>query len=243
MTGRNGGNKMKRIMVVEDEVAIREFEVINLKRVGYSVVEAGSGEEALDIYDSDAEGFDIALLDISMPGMDGFTLCKELRRRSETLGIIMLTARTQEMDKISGLMLGADDYITKPFSPTELLARVDSLYRRVEMHTAKSEPERSDDITLGEFTLNLRRRTLLKNGVNIELTQVEFQMIEYFFTNPDVALDRTDILNKVWGTNYFGEEKIVDVNIRRLRMKIEDDPSRPKHLVTVWGMGYKWSTR
>ena len=234
---------MKRIMVVEDEVAIREFEVINLKRVGYTVVEAGSGEEALDIYDSDAEGFDIALLDISMPGMDGFTLCKELRRRSETLGIIMLTARTQEMDKISGLMLGADDYITKPFSPTELLARVDSLYSRVEMHTAKSEPERSDDITLGEFTLNLRRRTLLKNGVNIELTQVEFQMIEYFFTNPDVALDRTDILNKVWGTNYFGEEKIVDVNIRRLRMKIEDDPSRPKHLVTVWGMGYKWSTR
>ena len=155
----------------------------------------------------------------------------------------MLTARTQEMDKISGLMLGADDYITKPFSPTELLARVDSLYRRVEMHTVKSEPERSDDITLGEFTLNLRRRTLLKNGVNIELTQVEFQMIEYFFTNPDVALDRTDILNKVWGTNYFGEEKIVDVNIRRLRMKVEDDPSRPKHLVTVWGMGYKWSTR
>ena len=147
------------------------------------------------------------------------------------------------MDKISGLMLGADDYITKPCSPTELLARVDSLYRRVEMHTAKSEPERSDDITLGEFTLNLRRRTLLKNGVNIELTQVEFQMIEYFFTNPDVALDRTDILSKVWGTNYFGEEKIVDVNIRRLRMKIEDDPSRPKHLVTVWGMGYKWSTR
>ena len=111
------------------------------------------------------------------------------------------------------------------------------------MHTAKPEPESSDDITLGEFTLNLRRRTLIKNGVNIELTQVEFQMIEYFFTNPDVALDRTDILNKVWGTNYFGEEKIVDVNIRRLRMKIEDDPSRPKHLVTVWGMGYKWSTR
>ena len=155
----------------------------------------------------------------------------------------MLTARTQEMDKISGLMLGADDYITKPFSPTELLARVDSLYRRVEMHTAKLEPKAADDITLGEFSLNLRRRTLLKNGKNIELTQVEFQMIEYFFNNPDTALDRTDILNKVWGTNYFGEEKIVDVNIRRLRMKVEDDPSQPRHLVTVWGMGYKWNTR
>lgn len=233
---------MKRIMIVEDEVAIREFEAINLKRVGYTVVEAGSGEEALDIYDNDPEGFDIALLDISMPGMDGFTLCKELRKRSETLGIIMLTARTQEMDKISGLMIGADDYITKPFSPTELLARVDSLHRRVEMYAPKVTTSLSDDITLGEFTLNLRRRTLLKNGENIELTQVEFQMIEYFFGNPDVALDRTDILNKVWGSNYFGEEKIVDVNIRRLRMKVEDNPSDPKHLVTVWGMGYKWNT-
>ncbi len=233
---------MKRILIVEDEAAIREFEAINLKRVGYNVCEAGSGEEALDIYDNDLEGFDIALLDISMPGMDGFTLCKELRKRSETLGIIMLTARTQEMDKISGLMLGADDYITKPFSPTELLARVDSLYRRVEMHSSKIQAVVSDDITLGEFTLNTRRRTLLKNGVNIELTQVEFQMIEYFFNNPDIALDRTDILNRVWGSNYYGEEKIVDVNMRRLRKKIEDDPSDPKRLITVWGMGYKWNT-
>ncbi len=232
---------MKRILIVEDETAIREFEAINLKRVGYDITEAGSGEEALEIYDNDFEGFDIALLDISMPGMDGFTLCKELRKRSDTLGIIMLTARTQEMDKISGLMLGADDYITKPFSPTELLARVDSLYRRVEMQNKKVVPVPNDDITLGEFTLNLRRRTLVKNGVNIELTQVEFQMVEFFFTNPDVALDRTEILNKVWGSNYYGEEKIVDVNIRRLRKKIENDPSNPQHLVTVWGMGYKWN--
>ncbi|MBO5019571.1 MAG: response regulator transcription factor [Clostridia bacterium] len=234
---------MKRILIVEDEAAIREFEAINLKRVGYNVEEAGSGEEALDIYDNDLQGFDIALLDISMPGMDGFTLCKELRKRSDNLGIIMLTARTQEMDKISGLMLGADDYITKPFSPTELLARVDSLYRRVEMQNQKMVQKAPDDITLGDFTLNLRRRTLLKNAVNIELTQVEFQMMEYFFTNPDVALDRTDILTRVWGSNYFGEEKIVDVNIRRLRKKIEDDPSNPKRLVTVWGMGYKWDTK
>ena len=233
---------MKKILIVEDEAAIREFEAINLKRVGYDITEAGSGEEALEIYDSDLEGFDIALLDISMPGMDGFALCKELRSRSETLGIIMLTARTQEMDKISGLMMGADDYITKPFSPTELLARVDSLYRRVEMQNKKTESVQSDSITLGDFTLNLRRRTLVKKGKNIELTQVEFQMVEYFFSNPDVALDRTDILNKVWGTNYFGEEKIVDVNIRRLRKKVEDDPSNPTHLVTVWGMGYKWNT-
>ena len=232
---------MKRILLVEDEVAIREFEAINLQRVGYTTVQAGSGEEALEIYDSDPIGFDIALLDISMPGMDGFALCKELRKRSVSLGIIMLTARTQEMDKISGLMLGADDYITKPFSPTELLARVDSLYRRVEMHNTTAAKATSDEIKLDNFVLNLRKRTLSKAGKNIDLTQVEFQIVEYFFTNPDTALDRTDILNKVWGSGYFGEEKIVDVNIRRLRMKIEDDPSHPKYLVTVWGMGYKWN--
>ena len=230
---------MKRILIVEDEQNIREFEVINLRRVGYETVEAGSGEEALEIFDNDSEGFDIALLDISMPGMDGFTLCKELRKRSEKLGIIMLTARTQEMDKVSGLMLGADDYITKPFSPTELNARVDSLYRRIELMGSSSK-ELSEEIRHGEFALNVRRRTLSKNDKNIELTQVEFQIIEYLFTNPDTPLDRTDILTRVWGESYFGEEKIVDVNIRRLRMKIEDEPSIPKHLVTVWGMGYKW---
>lgn len=233
---------MKKILIVEDEEAIRGFEAINLRRVGYTTVEAGSGEEALQIYDAEPD-FDIALLDISMPGMDGFTLCTELRKRSQTLGIIMLTARTQEMDKISGLMMGADDYITKPFSPTELLARVDSLYRRVGMNSGAPATKPTDEIVLGDFVLNMRRHTLQKRGVDIELTQVEFQIIEYFFTNPDVALDRTDILNKVWGEGYFGEEKIVDVNIRRLRMKIEDEPSSPKHLATVWGMGYKWNTK
>ncbi len=228
---------MKKILIVEDEVPIREFEVINLNRAGYTTTEAGSGEEALEIYDENPD-FDIALLDISMPGMDGFTLCKELRKRSSKLGIIMLTARTQEMDKISGLMLGADDYITKPFSPSELLARVDSLYRRVEMHTTVKN---SDEIVLGDFVLNLRKRTLNKANKNIELTQVEFQIIEYFFQNPNTALSRSDILDKVWGSEYFGEEKIVDVNIRRLRIKVEDNPGDPKHLLTVWGMGYKWN--
>ena len=232
---------MKKILIVEDEEAIREFEAINLRRSGYETVEAGSGEEALAIFEAEPD-FDIALLDVSMPGMDGFTLCKELRKRTQTLGIIMLTARTQEMDKISGLMMGADDYITKPFSPSELLARIDSLYRRVSMNSPANELKNSDEIRLGDFVLNLRRHTLLKKGQNVELTQVEFQIIEYFFTNPDTALDRTDILNKVWGNSYFGEEKIVDVNIRRLRMKIEDNPSSPQNLVTVWGMGYKWNS-
>ena len=231
---------MKRILIVEDETAIREFEAINLNRVGYETVEAGSGEEALEIFDGDAKGFDIALIDVMMPGMDGFALVKELRRRTSSLGIIMVTAKSQEMDKISGLMLGADDYVTKPFSPTELLARIDSLYRRVYQSAASKTG--GNDLTSGEFTLDLRRRTLQKNGKNIELTQVEFQIMEYFFTSPDTPISRRDILKKVWGDNYFGEEKIVDVNIRRLRMKIEDNPSDPRYLVTVWGMGYKWNS-
>lgn len=230
---------MKRILIVEDEAAIREFEAINLKRAGYQIVEAGSGEEALEIYDNDFEGFDIALLDVMMPGMDGFALCKELRKRSESIGIIMLTAKSQEMDKISGLMIGADDYVTKPFSPTELLARVDSLYRRVSAAVVKAQP--TNEIRSGEFVLDLRKRTLSKGGKDIELTQVEFQIMEYFFTNPDTPLSRRDILIKVWGDSYCGEEKIVDVNIRRLRMKIEEDSSEPKHILTVWGMGYEWN--
>ena len=234
---------MKKVLIVEDEADIRGFEVIGLKRAGYTTTEATSGEEALEVFEENGGDFDIALLDISMPGMDGFTLCRALRERSPELGIIMLTARSQETDKISGLMMGADDYITKPFSPTELTARVDSLYRRVQLQKNRvTVPTRSDTVILGDFALDTHRRVLKKSGKEIELTQVEYQIMEYFFTNPDSALSRTAILKRVWGTTYVGEEKIVDVNIRRLRMKVEDDPSDPKHLLTVWGMGYRWCT-
>ena len=230
---------MKRVLIAEDEAAIREFIVINLRRGGYEVLEAEDGAVALELYDSCGGDVDVAVLDVMMPNLDGLQVCKELRNRNSNIGIIMLTAKTQEMDKITGLMMGADDYVTKPFSPTELVARVDAIYRRVSMsHPQKEAPK--DIIELGDFKLNLRSRTLTKNGVYIELTQVEFQMMEYFFTNPGAALSRTDILNKVWGSEYFGEEKIVDVNIRRLRMKVEDEASVPKHLVTIWGVGYKW---
>lgn len=231
---------MKRILVVEDEDAIREFVVINLQRAGYDVVEANSGEAALQKYEENHGEFDVAILDIMMPGIDGLTVCKELRKKSGNLGIIMLTAKTQEMDKVTGLMLGADDYVTKPFSPSELVARVDSLYRRVAIAEMREENNFQEELVSGDFVLNLRNRTLKKKGRMIELTQVEFQIMEYFFSNPGVALDRTNILTHVWGEAYYGEEKIVDVNIRRLRMKIEDEPSNPKHIVTVWGLGYKW---
>ncbi len=230
---------MKRVLVAEDEAAIREFVVINLRRGGYDVVEAEDGARALELYEACGGDIDVALLDVMMPNVDGFEVCKQLRTANNNIGIIMLTAKTQEMDKVTGLMMGADDYVTKPFSPSELVARVDAIYRRVAMNTVtKAAP--AEIIELGEFKLNLRSRSLTKNGKYIELTQVEFQMMEYFFTNQGAALSRTDILNKVWGSEYFGEEKIVDVNIRRLRMKVEDEPSVPKHLTTIWGVGYKW---
>lgn len=233
---------MKRVLIAEDESAIREIIAITLKRAGYNVTEACDGQQALDIYREKNGEFDVVLLDIMMPNVDGLEVCKTLRGISGTLGIIMLTAKTQEMDKVSGLLMGADDYITKPFSPSELMARVDSVYRRVALNTRPivQQPVRADKIILDPFELNLRNRTLSKSGVFIELTQVEFQIIEFFFTNPGKALSRNDILKEVWGESYFGDEKVVDVNIRRLRMKVEDEPSIPKHLVTVWGMGYKW---
>ncbi|MBE6824645.1 MAG: response regulator transcription factor [Ruminococcaceae bacterium] len=233
---------MKKILVCEDEAAIRDFVVINLRRAGYEVVEADCGEMALQKYEENGGDFDVAILDIMMPGIDGLQVCKELRNKNSGIGIIMLSARTQEMDKVTGLMLGADDYITKPFSPSELTARVDALYRRVALAEQKAENNFKEELKSGIFSLNLRNRALLKNGKMIELTQVEFQIMEYFFSNPGVALDRTDILNHVWGEAYVGEEKIVDVNIRRLRMKVEDEPSNPKYIVTVWGLGYKWDT-
>ncbi len=232
---------MKRILVCEDEVSIREFVVINLRRNGYDVIEAGSGEEALDGYDKAEDKPDIALLDIMLPGIDGFEVCRRLRERSDSMGIIMLTARTQEMEKVGGLMLGADDYVTKPFSPSELVARVDALYRRVDAARQRFEVQYLEEIRQGDFVLNLRNRTLFRDGTPVELTQLEFQIIEYFFTNPGKPLSRVDILHRVWGEDYYGEEKIVDVNIRRLRMKIETNPSNPEHIMTVWGLGYKWN--
>ena len=213
--------------------------VINLQRAGYDVTEADCGEKALQIYEESPD-FDVAVLDIMMPGIDGITVCKELRKQSNEIGIIMLTAKTQEMDKITGLMTGADDYVTKPFSPSELVARIDAVYRRVALAQMRSDNKFKEELRSGEFILNMRNRTLLKRGELVELTQVEFQIMEYFFSNPSAALSRTDILTHVWGEDYVGEEKIVDVNIRRLRMKVEDEPSVPKHILTVWGLGYKW---
>ena len=180
----------------------------------------------------------VALLDVMLPGIDGFEVCRRIRAMDNKIGIIMLTARSQEMDKVTGLMTGADDYVTKPFSPAELTARVDALFRR----TGGGEdgvPSR-DEISQPPFLLNLRNRTLEKNGQKLKLTPAEYSIVKLFMENPGKALSREEILDAVWGEDYYGELKIVDVNIRRLRIKIEDNPTIPTYITTVWGYGYKW---
>lgn len=230
---------MKKVLVLEDESSIRSFIVINLRRAGYDVIEAETGEDALERLKEHPDT-KVALMDIMLPGIDGFEVCRRVRVTNTKIGIIMLTARSQEMDKVTGLMMGADDYVTKPFSPSELVARVDAVYRRVAQFSQAAEPNFSEELRSGAFALNLRNRSFTKNGKPIELTQVEFQIMEYFISNAGKALKRMDILKHVWGSGYVGEEKIVDVNIRRLRMKIEDEASSPRHIVTVWGIGYRW---
>ena len=226
---------MKKVLIMEDEVNIRSFVVINLKRAGFDVLEAGDGQEALDRI---AENPDVgvAILDIMVPGdMDGFEVCRRIRATNKQMGIIMLTARTQEMDKVTGLMTGADDYVTKPFSVAELVARVDALYRRI-----CGAGFQSDSLVSGEYELDLRSRELKYQGKKVELTQVEYLIMKTFLENPGKALSRDNILSLVWGKSYQGDLKVVDVNIRRLRLKIEEDAAQPKHITTVWGYGYKW---
>jgi len=230
---------MKKILVVEDEATIRDLVSYNLKSEGYTVVEAGDAEKAFLLYSADPESFDVALLDIMLPGASGLSLCEMIRRENSRIGIIMLSAKTLEQDKITGLSIGADDYVAKPFSVSELMARVNAIYRR---SAAVKGREEVSVVTLGDFVLNKSARTVSKCGVPLELTQVEFQILELFLDRPNTALERDFILKKIWGQNYVGDVKIVDVNIRRLRMKVEDEPSNPKHILTVWGFGYRWDS-
>ena len=232
---------MKRVLVVEDEASIREMVALNLKMAGWEVVEAPSAERALELMHH-GEECDAALLDIMLPGMDGLSLCETIRRENNEIGIIIVSAKGQESDKIRGLSIGADDYITKPFSVSELVARLEALTRRIKRGGVPAKPaEEQEQLISGPFVLDEKSRMLYKNGTAIDLTQVEFQIMELFFRNPGTALVREKILEGVWGKNYFGDVKIVDVNIRRLRMKIEDEPSSPQHILPVWGYGYRWN--
>ena len=226
---------MKKILVLEDEANIRSF-VVNLRRSGYEPIEAETGAEALEKWRVNPD-ICLALLDVMLPDIDGFEVCRRIRASGSKIGIIMLTAKSQEIDKVTGLMTGADDYVTKPFSPAELTARVDALIRRL---GADEDEKASVELSSGPFLLNTRNRTLEKNGQRLKLTQIEYLLMKLFMENPGKAMSREDILSTVWGSDFSGELKTVDVNIRRLRLKIESDPTEPEFLTTVWGYGYKW---
>ena len=226
---------MKKVLILEDEENIRSFVVINLQRAGYKIIEAGTGAQALELLQCNPD-VGVAVLDIMLPDIDGFEVCRRIRATNKQMGIIMLTARTQEMDKITGLMTGADDYVTKPFSPAELTARIDALFRRLGGESRVT----SELLSQGPFLMNTRNHTLEKNGNRVRLTQVEYAILKLFMMNPGRALSREDILSSVWGRDSDTDLKIVDVNIRRLRLKIEDDTTAPTYITTVWGFGYKW---
>lgn len=226
-----------KILVLEDEFSIRSFVTLNLKREGYDVIESSSGEEAIQLFDKNPD-INMAVLDVMLPGIDGFEVLKHIRNKSQNIGIIMLTARTNEEDKVLGLEYGADDYISKPFSPKELIARLRALIRRVT--SVDMNKEDFEKLTSGEFTLNFSERKFFKGEEEIELTPKEFEILELFMKNKEKSLSRDEILDRIWGKNYYGDFKVVDVNIRRIRLKIEKDPSNPSYLKTVWGFGYRW---
>jgi len=229
-------SQTKKVLILEDEESIRSFVVINLRRAGFTPVEAACGQEALDALRADPE-IRVALLDVMLPDIDGFEVCRRIRADGNRVGIIMLSAKGQEMDKITGLVSGADDYVTKPFSTAELTARIDALYRR----TGEDLPAPpAEELTQGPFRLNTRTRTLERNGERMKLTQTEYALLLLFMQNPGKALSREELLTQVWGSDFHGDDKVVDVNIRRLRVKLETDSTAPEYLHTVWGYGYQW---
>ena len=225
---------MNKILIVEDDMSIRSFLKINFERNNFIVIEAESGEEG--IRKAKLEKPEIAILDVMLPGIDGFKVCKVLRGEFQSMGIIMLTARSQDMDKIMGLEFGADDYVVKPFNPSELILRVKALLRRME----PLENEKDNGIYSGPFKIDTYSQKVYKDNEEIDVTPREYLLMKIFVENEDKAFSRDELLDLVWGYNFVGDSKIVDVNIRRLRAKIENDPSNPTYIETIWGKGYRW---
>lgn len=220
-----------KVLVVEDELPIRKLISFNLQRSNFHVLEAGEGKEALELVKTEKPS--LVILDLMLPDMDGFEICAKLREEFPSLPIIILSARGQDMDKIMGLELGADDYIVKPFNPLELVARVRTVLRRTSLVQPQIQNKR-----VGPFTLELKTQRFYKDNNLLKITAREFQLIKLFFDRLNEPITRDQLLDEVWGVNYFGDPKTVDVHIRRLREKIEDDPSQPEFLKTIWGYGY-----
>ncbi|ARC84101.1 response regulator [Clostridium argentinense CDC 2741] len=226
---------MARILIVEDETSIRKFLKISLKRENFDVIEAASGEDG--IKKAREESPDVVILDIMLPGIDGFKVCEILKKEYEELGIIMLTARGQDTDRIMGLEFGADHYLVKPFNPLELIAIINSLLRRIKYSKKNHD---GNYLYSSKFKIDLYSKKIYKNDIEIDLTPKEYMLMKIFMENPNKAFSRDELLDMVWGYNYIGENKIIDVNIRRIRSKIEDNPSEPKFIETIWGTGYRW---
>lgn len=227
-----------KILILDDEDPIRQFMKINLDYQGYQTVEAASGEEALRIFEEEKPA--VAILDIMLPGISGYEVCEKIRDMSPMTGIIMVSAKSQDIDKILGLEKGADDYIIKPFNPQELILRVKSLMRRVNLNPGGEKSEEIKSLTDGPFTLDIYSKTFFKGEKEIDVTPTEFTILEYFIINKGKAMTRDEIMRETWGDNYSNDTKIVDVNIRRIRAKIEENPAKPEFIETVWGTGYRW---
>lgn len=227
-----------KILILDDEDPIRQFMKINLDYQGYQTVEAASGEEALRIFEEEKPA--VAILDIMLPGISGYEVCEKIRDMSPMTGIIMVSAKSQDIDKILGLEKGADDYIIKPFNPQELILRVKSLMRRVNLNPGGEKSEEIKSLNDGPFTLDIYSKTFFKGEKEIDVTPTEFTILEYFIKNKGKAMTRDEIMRETWGDNYSNDTKIVDVNIRRIRAKIEENPAKPEFIETVWGTGYRW---
>lgn len=234
---------MKKILILEDEMSIRDFIVFNFKKAGYEVFEAGSGGEALSVFASHPD-ITLAVLDVMLPDIDGFEVCRKLRSQTKTMGIIMLSARDLDEDVLSGFISGADDYVKKPISAQVLVAKVDALYRRISAAPSESASENNGSASAAQtFVLNEKTHNASKNGHSLDLTPIEYNILSYFIAHPDTVITRDDILKAVWGYDFNGDGDIVNVNIRRLRKKIEDNPSKPDFLQTEWGVGYIWKNK
>lgn len=226
---------MAKILVVDDEASIVTMLAYNLKKEGYDVVTAEDGEVALEKFESEKP--DLLLLDIMMPKRDGYEVCRKIREKSN-VPIIMLTARADEVDKVVGLEMGADDYVTKPFGNRELIARVKANLRRSDIAPVTNNEKDGNNQVYGDLNIDFDRYEVTKRGEVINLTLREFELLTFLATQTPTIFTRENLLEKVWGYEYFGDVRAVDVTIRRLREKIEDDPSKPKYIVTKRGVGY-----
>ncbi|WP_356711215.1 response regulator transcription factor [Paenibacillus sp. CECT 9249] len=223
-----------QVLIGEDDDHIRRFISINLSHNGFIVHEASTGEEAIKSYL--AHQPDVIVLDIMLPDTDGFEICRRIREKDPAVIIVFLTARGQDLDRIKGLEIGADDYIVKPFNPLELVARIHAILRRTDVSL---KPQRHI-LQSGPIRVDLNSNKVFKHDEAIDLTPKEFQMIRTFLEQPDTALSRNELLNLVWGEDFVGDPKTVDVHVRKLREKLEDDCSKPHWIETVWGLGYRW---